>query len=264
MSSPPTSNGTTTSAPTSATSFMFFFIITAIYTVIKTKVKKEHKTIWLLVYLFLVIIVEFFLNLSLTNYMCGSNNFGLALSVTAIPWILIFGIINIMLIMFPGWLSPFSNTFGYLAAKLSGVNSLVEDLLKEPKNANNNIKETLDYLYTDKALFVNELTETNIDDMWGKMTAGGLFKENISNEKEKKDELISIVRLKTSIAEFIWYILSGALVTSISYNYIINATCEQSVGDMQRRHKDYEQLMKKEFAQKQDSGTNPKVYATYD
>ena len=32
-------------------------------------------------------------------------------------FILIFGILNVMLIIFPGWKSPFANTFGYLAIR---------------------------------------------------------------------------------------------------------------------------------------------------
>ena len=48
---------------------------------------------------------------------------------TIIPWVFIFGVINLILIIFPGWLSPFANTFGYLAMKIFGLNDLLNSIL---------------------------------------------------------------------------------------------------------------------------------------
>ena len=48
---------------------------------------------------------------------------------TIIPWVLIFGVINIILIIFPGWISPFANTFGYGVMNLLGLKQLLSIIL---------------------------------------------------------------------------------------------------------------------------------------
>ena len=263
--SPSPSSSSNSQTPNASVSFVIFLVITLIYTIIKTRVKKESKITWLLIYFFLVLIVQFFMNLAQTQDMCGTNNFGLAVSVTAIPWILIFGMINVMLIIFPGWIAPFSNTFGYLAAKLSGVNKLVESLLKKKGKDNKlDINESLDYLYNDKALFVNEITERNFDQVWNRMLTGGLFNPDIVRDKSKKKQLESIIKIKTSVGELIWYILAGGLVTSVSTNYLVNTACVQSVNEMQKRHAAYEE---KEAAQHHETlaaSKDRKSYTSYD
>jgi hypothetical protein len=261
----PSPSSSSSSPPNASVSFVIFLVITLIYTVIKVRTKKESKTGLLLIYFFVVIIVQYFINLSLTEFMCGANNFGLALSVTTIPWILIFGMINIMLIIFPGWVAPFSNTFGYLAAKLSGVNKLVESLLKKKGNDNTpDMNESLDYLYNDKALFVNEITERNLDQVWSRMSKGGLFNPDIVNDTSKKDQLESIIKLKTAVGELIWYILAGGLVTSVSYNYLVNTACVQSVNEMQDRHAAYETQAHKNYVQTTAAKKDKKTYVSYD
>ena len=55
--------------------------------------------------------------------------------VTTIPWAIVFGLMSLMLIVFPGWLSPFSNTIGYLFAKLAGVGTLMDKIIA-PKSVN--------------------------------------------------------------------------------------------------------------------------------
>ena len=42
--------------------------------------------------------------------------------------------------------------------------------------------------------------------------------------------------MKTYMSEFIWYMLVGVLTISISYNFIINTACENSIKEMQARY----------------------------
>ena len=39
--------------------------------------------------------------------------------------------------------------------------------------------------------------------------------------------------------------LTGTLVTSVSYNYILNSGCTQSVAEMEKRHDEYVETRKK-------------------
>ena len=54
----------------------------------------------------------------------------------------------------------------------------------------------MDYLYNDKALFVNEITERNFDQVWNRMLTGGLFNPDIVRDKSKKKQLESIIKIK--------------------------------------------------------------------
>jgi len=116
-------------SPTMA--LLWFFIITTIYFTIKYNLSDTtQQNIYFGIYFTLLLIGEYIINLSLTETMCGSQQWNTAFLVTLIPWMLIFGILNVVLLFFPGWLSPFSNTFGYGFAKLMGVNSLLDQILK--------------------------------------------------------------------------------------------------------------------------------------
>ena len=50
--------------------------------------------------------------------------------------------------------------------------------------------------------------------------------------------------MKSTVSEFIWNLLTGFLVTSVSYNYIIKIECKKSVQDMKNRRDAYEASQK--------------------
>ena len=65
--------------------------------------------------------------------------------------------------------------------------------------------------------------------------------------------------MKDTVSEYIWYMLTGTLVTSVSYNYVVNKGCHQSVKEMKKRRKAYE----KRLEEKQiGANIKPKVYST--
>jgi hypothetical protein len=229
---------------------LWFFIITSVYFVIKMNVQDPvEKKVYMGVYILLLIIGQFFINLSLTTAMCGVAQWQTALNVTCIPWFLIFGVLNLFLFLFPDWLSPFSNTFGYLIAKLMGLNDFMDSILKPQFDTNARLDpatrvmaEALDHIYSDKGLLVNELRnpDTDVDSFFQKMR--NLLdprKVTTANEADLKSQLKYFVNVKHAVAEYIWYLLSGALVTSVSYNYIVNLTCSRSIQSMTKRRADY-------------------------
>jgi hypothetical protein len=202
--------------------------------------------LYFVVYLFLLIGGEFFINFSLAKAMCGSAQLGPAIFITFIPWIIIFGLLNVALFLFPGWKSPFSNTFGYGVTRLFGINDVLNNILK-PQNTNSKDPNSvaLEHIYSDRSLLINEIDPENFEDFWKGMSS--LFNPNAANFKEKLHDL---VRLKDIVAEYIWYMLTGVLVTSVGYNYIVNSGCSQSVKEMQKRHKEYEENEQKKSADK--------------
>lgn len=208
-------------------------------------------------YIAITFMSQFFFNISHLSKLCvGASNFGKAVLVTVIPYILIFGTIITVLMMFPGWKQPFSNTFGYGVAKIMGVNSILFKLLKSASVGDTNTKKMLNNIYTNPALFINEITPTNFDDFV--KSSNFLFVSGASSKPEMQ-QLKNIIRLKDIVSEFVWYILSGMLVSTVSYNTIVNSGCTNSVKEMKKRHDDYEE----EVTQKAEAAKStppPRVY----
>ena len=243
-------------------SIFFFIILTLGYSIFKYYVKSPKMiTMWTIIYFLLLIVVQFFINLGLTNELCGFTQYGLALRQTIIPWVFIFGLLNILLITFPSWLNPFSNTIGYFFALLTGVNTFLKSILKDRKSVNLGAKQSemmtaLNNVYEDKSLLINSMTIQNLPLWWESMQKGGLLKSGVGNSEFITLE--NFVRMKTIVAEFIWYTLTGILVTSISYNSMVNTGCVQSVEEMKKRHDEYEDNEKK-IQQAQTEKTNQQV-----
>jgi|TARA_R110002072_G_scaffold229361_2_gene386652 hypothetical protein len=257
-----------TSPPNPATSMLWFVVLTSVYFPIKYYTRNAtQKMIYGGIYILLLIVGEFFINLTLTDAMCGSNQWGTALMVTLVPWVAIFGILNLLLLTLPGWLSPFSNTFGYAVARISGLSNLMNDILKPkiiskdlPKGSNLvPVQEALAHIYSDKSLLINEVTQTNFDKFWDNMSA--VFKPGVKDNSSLKQKLLDMVRLKDIVAEYVWYMLTGFLVTSVGYNYVVSSGCTQSVQEMQKRHDQYEKDEEAKLAADKDSGPK-RVYST--
>jgi hypothetical protein len=229
-------------------SLSLFVVTTIIYTIVKIftynsksdDAAPAQKYIWEVVYILIIISSQLMVNVNLSQIICGKRDFKYALSVTVLPWIIIFGTLNIILIAFPGWLSPFSNTIGYLFAKLSGaVDLLKKDILKvDVKGKNEITNKVINYIYNDPSLLLNEVSNDNFDLFWDKMNDGDLLKQPSADEN--KGKLKYFIEMKTSIAQGIWYLLTGSLVTSITYNNIVNNGCETSVEEQQKRAADYQ------------------------
>ena len=88
--------------------------------------------------------------------------------ITLVPWVLIFGILNLMLLIFPGWLSPFSNTFGYgYDCNARELKRLFRNVFKDPgtvSGQSDKATEALNYIYGNQSLLVNEITMQNFDE----------------------------------------------------------------------------------------------------
>lgn len=256
----------TTNTPNPTTSITWFVLITTIYAFVDYNTSKSKNNrnsgLWFGIYIFSVLIAEFILNVALTSSKCGSSQWTTAIFVTLIPWGIIFGTLLLLLSIFPGWLRPFSNTFGYAITIIAGINStLANILIANPKDGNKNIQdesmyEAIAHIYSDKSLLVNEITKDNFDFFWKNMS--GTFKPGVVNNEKLKMDLYSFVVLKETVSKYIWYIFAGMLITSVSYNYIIKSKCDISVDEMKKRQMDYEQ----ELIDAQVPATDALIYTT--
>ena len=70
----------------------------------------------LIIYFLIVTLTQFGVNVSSIISTCGgsvSKNVGAAALLTFIPWIFIFGVLIVVIVLFPGWKAAFSNVVGY-------------------------------------------------------------------------------------------------------------------------------------------------------
>ena len=252
------------------TSLVIFLCVTLAYFIAKYYIKSSATTLTIL-YVLTVLVSQFFINLSITGSICGTQQYGTALLTTLVPWILIFGSVMGILRLFPSWLSPFSNTIGYGVSYLAGINSLFEQILTD-RNAvkiQNKDKagfvQAIDHIYDDKSVFINSLTLENLSDQWKSMKSVNLIKPSAGDVNgDLFNNLEHFIIMKNEVAEFIWYLLTGSLVTSLSYNSIVNAGCELSAEEMKKRHDEYLAKEKEIAKQKEENSKSEMVYKTYD
>tara|TARA_A100001015_G_scaffold49419_1_gene54553 strand:+ start:320 stop:1102 length:783 start_codon:yes stop_codon:yes gene_type:complete len=253
---------------TSGSGFLAFFIITSIFFLIKIMTNEDSIMITA-VYALSILIIEYFVNLSLSNQQCGEPNYSMALSITVIPWTFMFGAMNVLIGLFPGWVRPFANTFGYAALLLVGGGKLISQIIR-PNTENGSsggddvLAKIIAQIYENTGLLLNEIPNdpTGFDKFWTTMKPL-MFPEAFDNS-DLKMKLKKMIKIKYSIGEYIWYMITGLLVTSVSTNYLLNNGCQLSVAEMQQRHNQY--------MEDETSGSNltingkstppPKIYST--
>lgn len=187
----------------------------------------------------------------------------------------IFGLLQLLLTIFPGWIEPFSNTFGYGITKLVGLHDLMKRLLVAPNfsaSPDKKIINAVNNIYNDPSIFINQFNYANNDDFnrtWNNSYANGngIFVKNAKNAPVPPsptnpnpssgsplyEEFRDMVKLKDIVGTFIWYILVGVIVTSKSYNYIISQPCSLNASIAQKAVDNY--LRKSEPT----SGSNSEV-----
>lgn len=187
------------------------------------------------IYFLLVLSSQFVLNIYLAKQICNSpSNVGTAAIATFIPWLLIFGLLNLLLMVFPGWLSAFSNTIGYAIASVAGVASLFTDeLLNVGKPPNRDAFKVIQNVTNDPSTIINTINDENVENFWNKSIDVQFFNkfqkvEAGSPPPLQFTQLKNFIRLKNIVSYFIWYLLTGILITSISYNYMLSVPCVQS------------------------------------
>ena len=242
LQSPSTFPTTNTSAapPDPSTSIFAFFIITLIFTIIKYSIPDNMLTLINIIYIGTLLAVQITINSSLAKTICNnpqSTTSGVV--ATIFPMLFIFGLLQMLLTIFPGWLEPFSNTFGYAVAKIGGAESVVRDVLKT--DATGEISKAINNIYNDPSIFLNQFNDDSEEDFnakWSKSKDLFITDAHVTTSKQYIS-FRSMVKLKDLVAQFVWYMLAGILVTSRSYNYIINQPCALSPAVAEQIASDY-------------------------
>ena len=245
---------TTMAELSSSVAILFFLAVFAAYSYYKyTKNGVLSGGITFLFFLVLII-GEYFINLAMSKDICGFDQEKTAVIATILPWFLVLGVLKAALIVFPGWLSPFSNTFGYIfvsvvtdlkdvfnniltpqfdltpakagAAQTGGGDGGLQDSADIPADEVKNkrdIGRALEQIYTDQSILLNELNLGNLDRFWDSFKESRLIRP--SAKVDDLEKIRKFLIMKSVVGEFVWLVLCGMLVVSISYNYLLNMGC---------------------------------------
>lgn len=234
--------------PSPNISILIFILYTICYFLVLFYVKaaKDYPATLFFIYLTILIIIQFGINAQALTSICGNTPYSAVIKVTLLPWFLIFYFLNFLLSIFPGWLLPFSNTFGYGLAYLGGIDNIIDEIIIPEDEIKNNkeLSNVLGKIYDDRSLLINEVTPHTYDNFLDQLKEGGLLRKPFV--KDQCNKLYNFIVLKELVAKAIWYILTGILTISITYNMIINSPCNRSVDEMQKRHKKYEEAIEAE------------------
>ena len=89
----------------------------------------NNNKLYLAVYFLAILVIQFIVNAYVITQTCGGNitqNMAASGTFTFIPWTLIFGAVIVVLIVYPGFKSAFSDVVGYYYVS-SSANKLSKD-----------------------------------------------------------------------------------------------------------------------------------------
>jgi len=202
-----------------------FFWLSFVYMFIKSKTDLSPQLSGL--FLLIVMIFMYFINMTILQEHCGNINTFTVLKATVFPWLFIFGNMMFILTKFTWWKTPFSNTFGLLIARFSGCNTAFIDMLQPQEQVGNQ----LHYVYSDPSLLVNKFTLENFEATVTKLS------HIINTQAKDKIEIFKqFIRLKEAISEWIWYLLTASITISISYNSLISSKCVKTAEQYTESH----------------------------
>ena len=228
----------------------------------------SNNYMYLAIYLLLIMVIQFIVNASIITSTCGgsiTDNLGASGVFTFVPWSLIFGVLIIILTIYPGFKSAFADVIGYYWVS-SSANKVLTDLLVDPEvqkkmNADENLTpekkealqsaaDTIIKICGNTSVLINQMVPTNFNDYWNILTP--LKKEKYQNDTSNetidiKNKLFELVVTRDNIGEAMWYIYTGLLLTSIVQLKITTRGCisnQKTMEDNYQKFLDSEQQAK--------------------
>jgi len=236
----------------------------------------SNSYIYLAVYIFLVIVIQFMVNASIITSTCGgsiSENIGSAGIFTFLPWILIFGVLVLVLTIYPGFKSAFSDVIGYYYVS-SSANKILTDLLidkdiqskldsdatmtPDKKVAMQSAADAIIKICGNTSILINQIVPNNFNNYWGILKP--LMKEQYQTDgpaaDSMKSKLFELVVTRDDVGEAMWYMYTGILLTSIVQLKISTKGCASNPKTMEQNYQKFvEQEQQAKAAQEQATGT---------
>ena len=204
-------------------------------------------------YLGVVVFTQLVLNIGYLMAKCGGSldkNIGAAAVFTIIPWVLIFGVMIAVLIIFPGFKTAFSDVIGYYVVA-GGANEIFGSILMgtdlnemidntsdiNKKNELTKAAEAIVKICGNKSILINQMNSENFLDIWN--TLKPLMTPNSFENETIKQQLLNLVSLKENIGEAFWYIYTAILISSIVYYNLATRGCIKSINELKADHDAY-------------------------
>ncbi len=265
-------------------SIVLFIAITVIYYMVpqigKKNITLDHYTaangetiddlklanyIRLGIYFAVVVITQYVVNaIYIVNTCDGDVVTGLVNSFlfTFFPWVLIFGFMLVVLIMYPGFKSAFSDIVGYFVVASSVTETLNQIMIdpnvkkniddtnmsSEEKDKMRTVAQSVMKLVGNNAVFVNQITPDNFMETWKKIVP--LMKDETTQyDKGLQQKLLDSVILRDTIGEGMWYLYTAIIIISTVAYKLSTMSCSQSLinveTDSLKRQKEIEKAVKK-------------------
>ena len=225
----------------------------------KYKEYVSNNYMFLAVYLLLVIVVQFMVNASIITSTCGGSiteNIGAAGVFTFLPWTLIFGLLVLVLTIYPGFKSAFSDVIGYYWVSTS-ANKIINELLVDPniqkkidteesatpqqKEALQSAADAIIKICGNTSILINQIVPSNFNSYWGILTP--LMKQKYQTDSPEttdiKNKLYELVVTRDNVGEALWYIYTGVLLTSIVQLKITTRGCVSNPKTMEQNYQKF-------------------------
>jgi hypothetical protein len=216
---------------------------------------------YLAIYFLLVVVIQFIVNASIISSTCGGNiteNMGAAGVFTFLPWTLIFGVIIVILTIYPGFKSAFSDVIGYYWVS-SSANKILNELLinkdiqssinsdvslsPEQKDKMQGAAQTILKICGNTSILINQIVPKNFNDYWTLLNP--LMNDKYKNPGPESDviknELFDLVVTRDNVGEFMWYMYTGILLTSIVQLKITTRGCASNPKTMEQNYQKFKE-----------------------
>jgi len=261
------------------TTILYYFILkpSLPYSLFSNKQEYEgyltNNYIYLAVYFVLVMVIQFLANASIITSTCGgsvSENMGYAGLFTFIPWSLIFGVLIVILTLYPGFKSAFADVIGYYYVS-SSANKLLTDLLihqdvqsklesdatvtQDKKDAMQSAADTILKICGNASILINQIVPSNFDEYWN--TLKPLMKSQYQTDGPEssgmKSKLFDLVVSRDNVGEAMWLVYTGILLTSIVQLKITTKGCASSAATMSQNYQKFVSNEKQSQTQQQQA-----------
>jgi Asp-tRNA(Asn)/Glu-tRNA(Gln) amidotransferase C subunit len=221
----------------------------------------QSNSMSLLFYGCIVVITQWVLNTYTITNTCGGDiiqNAGTGAYYTFIPWIFIFGMLLSVINYYPAFKSAFSDVVGYFYVSYS-ANKVISELLidkdvqdqldkgnftHEQTEAMQDAAEAIIKICGNVSILINQIVPQNFQHYWEILKP--LRKDKFQDEQSQetiniKNELFNLVVEREDVGEFLWYVYTGLLLTSIVQLKISTNTCNSSVYTLSQNQQAYQQ-----------------------
>lgn len=234
-----------TALPNPSSTIVFFLLATLCFTFFTMFSISQSKTydaienannnnIINAVYILLLIVGSYFINATISKSMCSQTiQWGYILMITLLPWTIIFISLHFILKLFPGWVTPFSNTIGYIIIGFLGLQKVYDSIFKSNNGDSSNpeLTRAIANMNNNKMKFINQIS-SNLQEF--ETFFIGIEPTLKADYAKHKLKLYQLLVIKQALGKIVWYILAGILISSISYNLVINMACEKSLEEIKK------------------------------